>query len=345
MTEIEYEHDVFICHASEDKCEVVRPLAQLLHQRDIRVWYDEFSLEVGDNLRRKIDEGLSRSRFGIVVLSPAFFDKQWPQWELDGLVTRQLASETKLILPVWHQVDAATVRTYSPSLANITALNTLDGISHVVTKIKDVIKAQRIAQYSRVYRDQAVKLADVAGAKGLIQDHAFVRCTLVGPAVLSIIEDVKFDGVRFTGESLWPLDEDRDYEGAIIVRRTLIEECSFANVGFGFPTPTFRQIAGDVEHIGIRPPWMRRLGLTQEEFFAGVMTSVVAAAQGDARAVEAADSGLNLFAKSDAWKDLAPVLRRIIDGDRGDQLIGGLDERDAQIVNEVLRRLANSNDS
>ena len=70
-------HDVFICHASEDKDDFVRPLAELLAQQHIDVWYDEFSLSIGDSLSQKIDEGLAKSKFGIVVLSPSFFKKPW----------------------------------------------------------------------------------------------------------------------------------------------------------------------------------------------------------------------------------------------------------------------------
>src|SRR5690606_41724243 len=63
------EHDVFISHASEDKDEIVRPLAIALRNAGLSVWYDEFELKIGDSLRQKIDKGLSKSRFGIVVLS------------------------------------------------------------------------------------------------------------------------------------------------------------------------------------------------------------------------------------------------------------------------------------
>jgi len=69
-------HDVFICHASEDKKVLVRPLAEALRERNIDVWYDEFSLRVGDSLRQSIDRGLKAARYGIVVLSPAFFEKR-----------------------------------------------------------------------------------------------------------------------------------------------------------------------------------------------------------------------------------------------------------------------------
>ena len=54
-------HDVFICHASEDKDEFVRPLAEALKSNHIEVWYDEFALYVGDSLREAIDRGLATS--------------------------------------------------------------------------------------------------------------------------------------------------------------------------------------------------------------------------------------------------------------------------------------------
>ena len=68
--------DAFISHASEDKDDFVRPLADGLTECGLSVWFDEFELKVGDRLRESIDRGLSQSRFGIVVLSPHFFEKQ-----------------------------------------------------------------------------------------------------------------------------------------------------------------------------------------------------------------------------------------------------------------------------
>jgi hypothetical protein len=109
-------YDAFICHASEDKAALVRPLAERLRAEHVEVWYDEFSLSVGDSLRRSIDRGLSQSRFGIVVLSPSFFAKRWSGWELDGLVARQNDGRQEVILPVWHDVGHSDVLAYSPSL-------------------------------------------------------------------------------------------------------------------------------------------------------------------------------------------------------------------------------------
>jgi len=100
--------DVFISHASEDKNDVVRPLATALQGAGLSVWYDEFELRIGDSLRRKIDKGLASSRFGVVVLSQAFFGRGWPEYELDGLVTRAVSGD-QILLPIWHNVSKREV--------------------------------------------------------------------------------------------------------------------------------------------------------------------------------------------------------------------------------------------
>lgn len=123
--------DVFVSHASEGKENVVRPLAHALRDQGLEVWYDEFELQIGDSLRQKIDKGLANSRFGIVVLSRAFFDKGWTNYELDGLVTRSVTGE-QVLLPIWHDISKQEVIEYSPSLADKVARNTT---SHTVDEI------------------------------------------------------------------------------------------------------------------------------------------------------------------------------------------------------------------
>lgn len=134
-------YDVFISHASEDKDAIVRDLAHALQDRGLEVWFDEFALRVGDNLRRRIDAGLSSSRFGVVILSPAFLAKNWPQYELDSLVTREIAGEQQTILPVWHDVSAEDVQSYSLSLANKVALRTSDTtVDEIANQIAEVVR-------------------------------------------------------------------------------------------------------------------------------------------------------------------------------------------------------------
>lgn len=137
--------DVFISHASEDKEEVARPLAEALRQKGLTVWYDEFELRIGDSLRRKIDRGLGGSRFGIVVLSKAFLRKGWPEYELDGLVTRSVSGE-QILLPIWHQVNRHDVVSYSPSLADRLARSTqTHTIAQIAQDIAEVVRERSVA--------------------------------------------------------------------------------------------------------------------------------------------------------------------------------------------------------
>ena len=132
------EHDVFISHASEDKEEIVRPLANALVREGLDVWYDEFALRIGDSLRQKIDRGLAKSRVGLVVLSPSFIDKGWTNYELDGIVTRTVTGE-QILLPIWHNITKQQVVDYSPSLADkvarSTAMHTVEEIALEISEL------------------------------------------------------------------------------------------------------------------------------------------------------------------------------------------------------------------
>lgn len=132
------EYDVFISHATEDKDTVVRPLAIELRNKGLSVWYDEFELKIGDSLRRKIDTGLAKSNFGIVVISRDFIKKGWTNYELDGLITRAVTGEQQL-LPIWHNITKQEVVDYSPSLADKvarnTAVNTIEEISEEIAQV------------------------------------------------------------------------------------------------------------------------------------------------------------------------------------------------------------------
>jgi hypothetical protein len=133
------EYDLFISHASEDKEEFVRPLAETLENMGIKVWYDEFTLKVGDSLRKSIDHGLVKSRFGTVILSAAFCSKNWTQYELDSMVAREMNGH-KMILPIWHKISKDEVIKFSPALADKVALNTsISSIQEIAGELSEVI--------------------------------------------------------------------------------------------------------------------------------------------------------------------------------------------------------------
>ena len=136
----EFAYDVFLSHATEDKDAVARPLATALQDRGLRVWFDEFEFRIGDNLVAKLNAGINGSRFGIVVLSEAFFAKQWTIHELN-MLEHLWVTKNHIIFPVWHNITLEEVRAFRVSLANIIGLST---DSYTIAEIADEIHADMI---------------------------------------------------------------------------------------------------------------------------------------------------------------------------------------------------------
>jgi tetratricopeptide (TPR) repeat protein len=140
--------DIFLSYAREDVAEVVRPLVELLERRGCHVWFDEMQLSLGDSLRRKINDGLAHSRFGVVVISDAFFAKKWPQDEVNGLLARE-TDGTKVVLPVLHRITSARLASVAPLLADRIAVSTDKGLDSVADEILRVLggpSADRLAE-------------------------------------------------------------------------------------------------------------------------------------------------------------------------------------------------------
>lgn len=131
--------DVFVSHASEDKDAIARPLSEALSKLGLKVWFDEFQLKIGDSLSESIDNGLAKSSYGIVVVSKAFFDKNWTAHELRGLTSRFVAKQSK-ILPVWHHISFEEVAAVSPTLADIYSYDSRLPIERLAINILGIVK-------------------------------------------------------------------------------------------------------------------------------------------------------------------------------------------------------------
>jgi len=97
---MEDKRDVFLCHASEDKAGVVRPLFQGLKNAGISSWFDEAEIPWGHSITQTINKGLGISRYVIVVLSRAFLSKNWTQRELNAVLNQEASTGDVRVLPL-----------------------------------------------------------------------------------------------------------------------------------------------------------------------------------------------------------------------------------------------------
>ena len=132
----------FIAHDSRDKDAVARPLANELGRLRCQVWFDEFSLNVGDPLREKIEQGLKESKRCVLVLSPHFLsNKGWTKAEFDSIYQREIVEGKNVMLPVWHEVEKKDIYEYSPRLVDKQGVPWSLGAKEVARRIKKAIDA------------------------------------------------------------------------------------------------------------------------------------------------------------------------------------------------------------
>lgn len=160
--------DVFISHAFEDK-NFARELADSLSKIGLKVWYDEFELHVGDSLSKSINNGLSESAYGIVVLSQNFFRKEWTQKELGALTSRETL-DRKVILPIWLNIDKDEIIKYSPILADKFAINSIFGIEKIVGLLYSEIKGEALKITNHEKRKRSVFEVDLEQTKKLLRN-------------------------------------------------------------------------------------------------------------------------------------------------------------------------------
>jgi len=156
--------DLFISHASEDKDDFVRPLANLLREYGLTVWYDEFELTIGKSLSRSIDRGISNSKFGLIVLSKSFFNKNWTEYELKSLNSYEV-EKGDVLLPIWKDVTPKEVRKFSPYLADKFALTTKDSLEDIAIKIIEVCNPKLFSEvHYKIRLDKILKTAKIKKA-------------------------------------------------------------------------------------------------------------------------------------------------------------------------------------
>ncbi|MBV8807784.1 MAG: toll/interleukin-1 receptor domain-containing protein [Acidobacteriaceae bacterium] len=181
--------DVFISHSSEDKAQVVIPLVNALEGRGVRVWLDDNQILLGDSIVGRIEEGLSKSQFGVVVVSPSFLKRKWTLKELRSF------QWSDNILPVWHHVSADDVRAHAPLLADLKAINTtagIDVVADVILRKLYVIESHSTDVPNRLRFEFAELLR--GASKSAVQEFLFEnRMILLKAFGLNAVAFLRFD--------------------------------------------------------------------------------------------------------------------------------------------------------
>lgn len=130
--------DVFLCHAWDDRTGAARELHDLLVSVGVSVWFSEKDVALGTSLLREIDKGLSKSRVGIVLVTPSLLARLRGESIADKELSALLARD--LLVPIVHKTTYEALREVSPLLASRSGLSTAEeSMLAIATKVSELV--------------------------------------------------------------------------------------------------------------------------------------------------------------------------------------------------------------
>jgi Uncharacterized protein conserved in bacteria len=129
--------DVFISYSRSDE-RFVKRFAQELEDHHLSVWVDRLELQVGDQFRSRIEDGIAACKYCVVVMSPAAFQSYFVRRvELESALNRMIsekrdgfilpllisgsADDIPLLLRTIQYMDFRNKRTTARNLATLAA--------------------------------------------------------------------------------------------------------------------------------------------------------------------------------------------------------------------------------
>lgn len=229
--------DLFISHSSEDKITFVNELVSSLARFDLKVWYDTDQLLIGDSLSKTIDFGLTKSSYGLLILTKTFIAKKWPEYEYRSLLMKEMNGQ-KIILPIWHNVDMTDILEYSPYLADKFAFDSAKmSTEQIAFGILKVIKpniAESILRYitfknivnkSTIARKKLNELKESEIRHDKLPKNLMTRLRIIYYEVFCEISEESFEKfVQNFRKDLHPQDEIAIWENILASRLEYIKK-------------------------------------------------------------------------------------------------------------------------
>ena len=92
------DRQVFISHSSKDK-EQVEKLIPDLNAAGLPVWFDKYSIHIGDSIVNKVQEGLEEAESIIFWITNNFLESKWRKYEMSAFI-KKLIEEDALIISI-----------------------------------------------------------------------------------------------------------------------------------------------------------------------------------------------------------------------------------------------------
>lgn len=172
---------VFISYSHQDKA-IVNLIVERLKLDGHEVWIDHLNLKPGDNISRKIQEGIATADAFLVVVSRNSLSSNWVQKEFSFLALSELSERGPKIIPV--SIDTSTVPSYLTNYLYIDLSQDLAGGIDSIARSLQIVKHKDITTRRRSTEQRP------DGRSGLVADIGAAlksgRLTLICGAGVSV---------------------------------------------------------------------------------------------------------------------------------------------------------------
>ncbi|WP_273484109.1 toll/interleukin-1 receptor domain-containing protein [Desulforamulus ruminis] len=93
---------IFLSHASIDK-PFVEKLAKDLKRIGVNVWFDNWSIKIGESITWQVEEGIRENEYLGIVLSPEALQSEWVKSEIGAGWIKQMQTKKIIVLPIYYR--------------------------------------------------------------------------------------------------------------------------------------------------------------------------------------------------------------------------------------------------
>ncbi len=96
---------VFICFSAEDRYRIVEPIVYHLKNYGINIWYDRYSMVLGDNrVEKNLKEGAENCKYSLIIISENTIKSKCAMEEIN-IVKRRYLSGSVTVFPVLYEIS------------------------------------------------------------------------------------------------------------------------------------------------------------------------------------------------------------------------------------------------
>ncbi|MCK4296732.1 MAG: toll/interleukin-1 receptor domain-containing protein, partial [Candidatus Marinimicrobia bacterium] len=135
--------DLFISYSNADRDSYIQPFTKCLTDRGVTFWIDCLEISWGDSLVLKVNEGLCKSNYVVLCLSESFLSRSWPKAEMNAILSIQINTGTKKVLPLILNSKERILKEY-PLLSGLVYREYADGLEKIVDELAHLTKKNTV---------------------------------------------------------------------------------------------------------------------------------------------------------------------------------------------------------